>query len=51
MLRLKLDTLDNVRFPRSGYALDAQVVQSQPSWGAGDDYRKLSATYRTGSPT
>lgn len=47
VLRLKLDTLDNVRFPRSGYALDAQVVQSQPSWGASDDYRKLSATYRT----
>lgn len=47
VLRLQLDTLDNVRFPRSGYALDVKVHHSQPGWGASDDYRKLSAAFRT----
>ncbi|MGQ3004354.1 MAG: POTRA domain-containing protein, partial [Hydrogenophaga sp.] len=41
VLRLQLDTLDNVRFPRAGYALDVKLHQSQPRWGASDDYRKL----------
>ena len=47
VLRVQLDTLDNVRFPRAGYALDVKLHQSQPRWGASDDYRKLFAAFRT----
>ena len=47
VLRLRLDTLDNTRFPRAGYALDVKMHQSQPGWGASDDFRKLSAAFRT----
>jgi NTE family protein len=47
VLRLRLDTLDNVRFPRTGYALDVKLHQSQTGWGAKDDFRKLSAAFRT----
>jgi NTE family protein len=47
VLRLRLDTLDNLRFPRAGYALDVKLHQSQPGWGASDDFRKLSAAFRT----
>ena len=40
--RLRLDTLDNLRFPRSGYAADLQVYASRTRFGATDDYSKAS---------
>jgi NTE family protein len=40
--RLRLDTLDNLRFPRSGYSADVQVYASRARFGATDDYTKAS---------
>lgn len=42
--RLRLDTLDNLRFPRSGYAADVQVYASRTRFGATDDYTKASGS-------
>ena len=42
--RLRLDTLDNLRFPRSGYAADVQVYASRARFGATDDYTKASGS-------
>jgi NTE family protein len=41
--RLRLDTLDSLRFPREGYALDIGYRRSSPKLGAADRYGKLSA--------
>jgi NTE family protein len=38
--RLRVDTLDSIRFPRHGYALDASLFRSQPALGATDSYGK-----------
>jgi NTE family protein len=43
--RLRLDTLDNLRFPRSGYAADLQVYASRARFGATDDYSKASGNF------
>jgi len=43
--RVRADTLDNLRFPRSGYEADVQVYASRQSFGAADDYTKLSASF------
>ena len=43
--RLRLDTLDNLRFPRSGFEADVQVYASRQSLGATDNYTKLSASF------
>jgi len=40
--RLRLDTLDNLRFPRSGYAADVQLYASRARFGATDNYTKAS---------
>jgi len=45
--RMRLDTLDNLRFPRSGYAADLQVYVSRQSLGATDNYRKASGSFDT----
>ena len=42
--RVRVDTLDNLRFPRSGYLADVQLYDSLQSLGAADNYRKLSGT-------
>ncbi len=42
--RLRLDTLDNLRFPRSGYSADVQVYASRARFGATDDYTKASGS-------
>jgi NTE family protein len=42
-LRLRVDTLDNLRFPRAGEAMDVQLYASRPALGASDAYTKLSA--------
>lgn len=42
--RLRFDTLDSLRFPRQGYALDAHLFRSQPALGADDRYGKLSVS-------
>ena len=39
---LRLDTLDNARFPRSGLAGEFQVYRSQPGLGASDAYTKAT---------
>jgi NTE family protein len=43
--RLRLDTLDNLRFPRSGYAADLQVYASRARFGATDNYSKASGNF------
>jgi len=45
--RVRLDTLDNLRFPRSGYSADLQVYWSRPRLGATDNYTKASANFTT----
>lgn len=44
VMRLRWDSLDNLRFPRSGSLLDAEFYAARPSLGAEDSYRKLSVT-------
>jgi NTE family protein len=44
LLRLRWDSLDNLRFPRKGLLLDTQLYASHASLGAQDEYRKLSLT-------
>ncbi len=44
--RLRLDTLDSVNFPRSGYAVDALLYNSRKALGASDNYTKLSLAMR-----
>jgi NTE family protein len=41
--RLRVDTLDNLRFPRAGYAADLQVYASRARFGATDNYTKASS--------
>ena len=45
--RLRLDTLDNARFPRAGYAADVQVYASRERFGATDNYTKASGNVDT----
>lgn len=48
LARLRIDTLDNLRFPRSGFSLDAQVYASRSRFfGATDNYTKASANVTT----
>lgn len=49
--RLRVDTLDNLRLPRSGYEADVQVYASRQSLGAADDYMKLSASFIAAAAT
>jgi NTE family protein len=42
--RLRVDTLDNLRFPRSGYDADVLLYSSRQRLGATDEYTKLSAS-------
>ena len=39
-VRLRIDQLDSVRFPRSGYAATAMVIDSRTGMGADDDYTR-----------
>jgi NTE family protein len=41
--RLRIDTLDNLRFPRAGYEVDVQLYASRQRLGATDNYTKFSA--------
>ena len=41
-LWLRLDQLDSLRFPRSGYAADLRLFRSMPSWGADQDYSRVT---------
>lgn len=43
--RLRLGTLDKLRFLRSGCEADAQVHASRRRLGAADDHTKLSASF------
>jgi NTE family protein len=45
-LRVQIDTLDNLRFPREGYLLDAELFNSRPTFGAATTYNKLSTSFR-----
>jgi len=38
--RLRIDQLDSVKFPRSGYAATAEILDSHPGLGARDDYTR-----------
>ena len=38
--RLRIDQLDSVKFPRSGFAVTAQVIDSRTGLGARDDYTR-----------
>ena len=38
--RLRIDQLDSVKFPHSGYAATAEILDSRPGLGAHDDYTK-----------
>jgi len=38
--RLRIDQLDSVRFPRSGYAATAEIFDSHAGWGARDTYTR-----------
>jgi NTE family protein len=41
-LWLRLDQLDSIRFPRQGYAVDLRLFRSMPSWGADEDYSRVT---------
>jgi len=43
-LRVRLDQVDSLRFPRQGYAVDLRVFRSMPEWGADQDYSRVSLT-------
>ena len=45
--RVRLDTLDNLRFPRAGYAADVQVYASRQKLGATDNYTRFSASFNS----
>jgi NTE family protein len=45
--RVRIDTLDNLRFPRSGYQGDVQLYASREGLGATDSYTKMSADFGT----
>ncbi len=38
--RLRIDQLDSVKFPRSGYAATVEVFDSHAAWGARDTYTR-----------
>jgi NTE family protein len=41
--RLRIDQLDSVRFPRSGYGVFAEILDSQTGLGAQDNYTRWEA--------
>jgi NTE family protein len=41
--RLRIDQLDSVKFPRSGYAATAELLDSREDLGAHDDYTRWEA--------
>jgi NTE family protein len=41
--RLRIDQLDSVKFPRSGYAATAVIIESRTELGARDDYMRWEA--------
>lgn len=41
-LGYKIDTLDSLYLPRSGFALDAQFVGAMPAWGADSSYQQVN---------
>jgi hypothetical protein len=45
--RLRIDQLDSVRFPRSGYAVTAEVLDSRTGLGARDNYTRWEADLQT----
>ncbi|HET6365472.1 MAG TPA: patatin-like phospholipase family protein, partial [Nitrospirota bacterium] len=45
--RLRIDQLDSVKFPRSGYAATAEILDSHPGLGARDDYTKWEGDIKT----
>lgn len=45
--QLRLDTLDSLRFPRSGYAARVRLDRSLPALGAASGYSKYTAEFRT----
>lgn len=44
---VKFDTLDNLRFPRTGHAGELQFHASRPALGTEDTYNKVTASYLT----
>ncbi len=44
--QLRYDSLDNLRFPRSGWLADANVYASRSAFGAEDTYTRLSLDLR-----
>jgi NTE family protein len=42
--RLRVDQLDSIKFPRSGYALTAEYYKSDTGLGAADNYTRWEAT-------
>ncbi len=45
-LRLHVDTMDSLRFPRQGYLLDADLFNSRSALGASYNYNKFSASLK-----
>jgi NTE family protein len=43
--RLRIDQLDSVKFPRSGYAATAEILDSHPGLGARDDYTRWEGDF------
>jgi len=43
--RLRIDQLDSIKFPRSGYAATAEILDSEPGLGARDDYTRWDADF------
>jgi NTE family protein len=44
-VRLRLDQLDSIKFPRSGYAATAEILDSETGLGARDDYTRWNADF------
>jgi NTE family protein len=44
---LKFDTLDNLRFPRTGHAGEVQLLASRRALGTDDNYNRVTASYLT----
>jgi NTE family protein len=46
-LGVKFDTLDNLRFPRTGHAGELQLLASRRALGTDDNYNRVTASYLT----
>jgi NTE family protein len=45
--RLRIDTLDNLRLPQSGYLVDVDMLASRSAFGASNSYNRVEAEFTT----